>query len=82
MPNFTSLMLSEIADKLHCTLINAYYFNLKLNVYNNPPSACIASFTSSKYSQVKMIHMTYIPDLHALYTKKTVVGTGKSRALK
>ena len=59
MPNFISLILSEIADKLNCTLINAYYFNLKLNVHNNSPSTCIASFTSSTYSHVKMIHTLF-----------------------
>ena len=59
MPSFISLILSEIADKLNCTLINAYYFNLKLNVHNNSPSTCIASFTSSTYSIVKMIHTLF-----------------------
>ena len=62
MPNFISLILSEIADKLNLKLYTnqCLYFNLKLNFYNDPPSTCTASFTSSTYSHVKMVLMTYL----------------------
>ena len=65
MPNFISLILSEITDKLNCKLINAYYFNLKLNVYSNPLSFIIYI----KYIFPRENDKYDIPDLHVLHTK-------------
>ena len=74
MHNFISLILLEITDKLNCKLINAWYFNLKLNVYSNPLSV---------YFHVKMTNMTYLIYMFYIPSKvKSVVGAGKSRALK